>query len=179
MSSFCAASSNENHAEVLHSLTIGSISNTPKEEIREFQPFIDYLVDSLADSNINVGRVMVASSLQEMSELINKGLVDLYIDSPFPIMAIEKRTDSIAFMRRWKKGVREYNSVIFTRKDSGIQSLDDLKGKTISFEESFSTSGYFLPKATLLNEHYSLVEKRSQNSPVAKDKIGYTRMALN
>lgn len=173
MSSLCAASPNENQAATLPSLTVGSISNTPKEEIREFQPFIDHLVASLTHSNIKVGRVMIANSLQEMSELINQGLVDLYIDSPFPVMAIQKKTDSVAFMRRWKKGVREYNSVIFARKDSGIKALDDLTGKTISFEESFSTSGYFLPKATFLNEHYSLIEKRSKNSPVAKNKIGY------
>ncbi|NQZ90425.1 MAG: phosphate/phosphite/phosphonate ABC transporter substrate-binding protein [Colwellia sp.] len=173
MSAFCAASTNENHVEKLPSLTVGSISNTPKEEVRKFQPFIDHLVASLTDSDIKVGRVIIASSLQEMSELINQGLVDIYIDSPFPIMAIQKKTNSTAFIRRWKKGVREYNSVIFARKDSGIKSLNDLTGKMISFEESFSTSGYFLPKATLLNEHYSLIEKRSKNSPVAIDKIGY------
>lgn len=173
ISTFCAASSNENHVDILPSLTVGSISKTPKEEIRNFQPFIDHLVGSLADSNIKVGRVMIAGSLQEMSELINQGLVDIYIDSPFPVMAIQKKTDSTAFLRRWKKGVREYNSVIFARKDSGITSLNDLTGKMISFEESFSTSGYFLPKATLLNANYSLIEKRNKNSPVAKDKIGY------
>ncbi len=173
MSFFCAASSNENRVAAKTVLTIGSISNTPKEEIREFQPFIDHLVASLADSNIKEGRVMIASSLQEMTELIDQGLVDLYIDSPFPVMAIQKKTSTIAFMRRWKKGIREYNSVIFSRKDSGIKSLDDLTGKMISFEEEFSTSGYFLPKATLLNENYSLIEMRRKNSPVAKEKIGY------
>lgn len=173
MSTFCAALSNENIPQAMPSLTIGSISNTPKEEIRKFQPFVDHLVVSLTNSNIKVGKVMIASSLQEMSELINQGLVDLYIDSPFPIMAIQKTTNSIPFLRRWKKGVREYNSVIFSRKDSGIKSLDDLAGKMISFEEDFSTSGYFLPKATILHENYSLTEMRKKNSPVAKNKIGY------
>ena len=173
MSTFGVSAPNENNVEMLPSLTVGSISNTPKEEIRKFQPFINHLVASLTDSNIKVGRVMIASSLQEMSELINQGLVDIYLDSPFPIIAIQKKTDSTAFVRRWKKGVREYNSVIFVRKDSGIKSLNDLTGKIISFEEEFSTSGYFLPKATLLNKNYSLVEKRSKKSPVAQNKIGY------
>lgn len=169
----CIASPNENQTEVNSILTIGSISNTPKEEIRKFQPFIDYLVSSLNESNVKVGRVIIVRSLQEMSSLINQGEVDIFIDSPFPVMAIEKKTNSISFMRRWKKGVREYNSVIFVRKDSGITSLNGLTGKMISFEEAFSTSGYFLPKASLLNKGHTLIEKHKKNDFVASDKIGY------
>jgi len=160
-------------AEAKTTLTIGSISNTPKEEILKFQPFIDYVVSRLKDPNIKAGRVAVAGSLEEMADLINKNKVDLYLDSPFPTIAVRTETGSIPFLRRWKKGVKEYSSVIFVRKDSGINSLADLKGKMIAFEEEFSTSGYFLPKATLLEKKLNLLERLRKHASVPKRKVGY------
>ena len=174
ISGLCSATASKPGIEPTNTLTIGSISNAPKEEIQEFQPFIDYLVSSLNHPTIKTGRVVIASSLQEMSELINKGLVDIYIDSPFPVIAIEKTTQSVPFMRRWKKGVSEYRSVIFTHKDTGINSLEELKGNMLAFEEEFSTSGYFLPKATLIANKLAIVEKKRKNIPVAREEIGYT-----
>lgn len=38
-----------------------------------------------------------------------------------------------------------YHSIGFTRKDTGITSLDDMKGKTFGFGDPNSTSGYLIP----------------------------------
>ena len=48
-------------------------------------------------------------------------------------------------LRRWKSGMADYYSVIFTKRNSGIKSLEDLKGKT-RLRGCGSTSGYLLPK---------------------------------
>jgi phosphonate transport system substrate-binding protein len=117
--------------------------------------------------------VIVANSLDEMSTLIKQDEVDLYIDSPFPILAIQASTGGVPFMRRWKKGISEYSSVIFVRKDSGIHSLDDLQGKIVAFEEEFSTSGYFLPKASLINSGFELIERLRKHDPVPRNKVGF------
>ncbi|UWQ59268.1 phosphonate ABC transporter substrate-binding protein [Leisingera caerulea] len=45
-----------------------------------------------------------------------------------------------------------YYSVGFARKDSGITSLDDLKGKTFGFGDPNSTSGYLIPSIEIPNE---------------------------
>ncbi len=42
-----------------------------------------------------------------------------------------------------------YHSMIITRKDSGIKNLQDLKGKSFSFTDPKSTSGYLFPMAEL------------------------------
>ncbi len=45
-----------------------------------------------------------------------------------------------------------YYSVAVTRADSGINSLDDAKGKSLAFADPNSTSGYLIPNATLKAE---------------------------
>lgn len=164
---------NSKNSRDIKYLTIGSISNTPKQEVAKFQPFIDYLVLNINDSKYSNARVLVANSLKKMRDLIDKGSVDIYLDSPFPIICLIEQTGCVPFLRRWKKEVREYNSVIFVRKDSGINSIHDLKGKMISFEEKFSTSSYFLPKAAMLKENLILIEKPRKTDFVCGKKIGY------
>ena len=45
-----------------------------------------------------------------------------------------------------------YHSVMFARTDSGITSLQDLKGKTFAFNDPNSTSGYLIPAIELPEE---------------------------
>jgi len=43
-----------------------------------------------------------------------------------------------------------YYSVLFTKKGSGIKSIDDLKGKSFAFTDPASTSGYLMPSLTIM-----------------------------
>ena len=70
-------------------------------------------------------------------------------------------------------GKSQDQSVIFTRKDSAIARLEDLKGKVIAFEEPFSSAGYFFPKMLLLEKDLRLALKRQGNDPVKPDEVGY------
>ncbi len=76
-------------------------------------------------------------------------------------------------LRRWKGGVSEYSSVIVVRKDSGITDLDGLRGHNIACEDPESTSGYILPKASLISLGYKLVEMSGPTIAVPNDQIGY------
>lgn len=46
-----------------------------------------------------------------------------------------------------------YYSIGFARKDSGITSMDDAKGKKFAFAEPNSTSGYLVPAAELMAKY--------------------------
>lgn len=46
-------------------------------------------------------------------------------------------------------GSTYYYSVMVTRKDSGITSIDQMKGHSLAFADPNSTSGYLIPSATL------------------------------
>jgi phosphonate transport system substrate-binding protein len=61
-------------------------------------------------------------------------------------------------LRRWQRGKAEYQSLIFAKKDSGINSLQDLRGKVIAFEDPESTSGHFLPRFFLVKRGFKMVE---------------------
>lgn len=49
-----------------------------------------------------------------------------------------------------KKGDSSYYSGIFTRKDSGIKSISDLKGKSMAFGSTSSTSSFNFPVAMII-----------------------------
>jgi len=153
-------------------LYLGSIGDDADEEIKEFQSLANYLKEQLKQDGIDDVKTVVASNKASMANFISNGKVHIYIDSPFPSMIIAEETGSTIFLRRWKKGVAEYHSVIFSRKDSGINSLEEINGNIIAFEDPFSTSSYFLPKTSLLKKGFKLKEV-SLGSRVDADKIGY------
>lgn len=73
-----------------------------------------------------------------------------------------------------RKSVEFYHSMIVVRKDSGIITLKDLKGKSFSFTDPKSTSGYLFPMAELRKTGLSLDDfakvsylKRHANSLLA------------
>ena len=153
------------HLTEAESISIGSISDKPNKEIKKFLPLAGYLKSNLQSEGIDQVNVVIARDIYMMAAKIKEGKVDLYIDSPFPVMVVSRISGSRFLLRRWKKGIDEYHSVVFVRKDSGIDSLDQLKGKMIAFEEPFSSSGYFLPKMFMEREGSVLVSRRSVSYP--------------
>lgn len=154
-------------------IRIGSISSEPAAEMKKFLPFADYLARQLRSEGIDQGKVVVAESIPQMAAFFRERRVDLYIDSPFPSVAVSRLSGSKFLLRRWKKGVAEYHTVVFARKDSGLRGLEDLKGKTIAFEEPFSTSGYYLPKMALMQAGLRLAQKSKPADRVSPQEVGY------
>lgn len=155
------------------SLVIGSVSEDVEDDFKEYQPIADYLARKLQSFGYTKGEVKVASSAVEMAQWMRRGEVDLYIDSVFPIFAVDRFSGSQPLVNRWKKGVEKYHTVIFTRRDSGINTIADLQGKIIIFDHPDSTSGYFLPKSMLIESGFNLREVGGPGEEVGLDEIGY------
>ncbi len=154
-------------------IRMGSISTEPAAEIKTFLPIAAYLAKQLQSDGFDQGKVLVARSMPEMAAFLKEGKVDLYIDSPFPSLAVSRLSGSKFLLRRWKKGIGEYHSVIFATKESAINRLEDLKGKMIALEEPFSSSGYFFPKMALMQEGLKLVSKKEASDPIGPGEVGY------
>lgn len=154
-------------------INIGSVSTEPAAEIKKFLPIANYLGKELQSEGIDQEKVIVAKSISQMATLLREGKVDLYIDSPFPVLAASHLSGSKIVLRRWKKGAAEYRSVIFARKDSGVDRLEDLKGKMLALQDNFSSTAYFLPKLLLLQRGFKLSAKTDPTEAVAPGEVGY------
>ena len=154
-------------------LNLGSISNEPADELRIFTPVVNYLAKQLAPQGITKGSVVIAASMKEMADKLKNGQVDLYMDSPMPSIAVNQLAGSKMALRRWKKGVAEYHSVIFVQKESGIQNLAQLAGKMIGFENAYSSSSYILPRIAMMQTGLNLVKLADFRGKVPEGKTGY------
>lgn len=160
-------------AEERLTLVLGDISDDPSEVIEGAQPLADYLAAHLSDFGFTDGEVLVVQNADQMAEKLRSGEVDLYFDSVYPATLISDATGAQVILRRWRYGVAEYFTVIFTHANTEISSLKDLLGQMIVFDNPFSTSGFLLPAVAITEEGYTLVGKTSYTQPVAPDEIGF------
>ena len=154
-------------------ITISKVTSHFRKQHQQLKPLIKYVAKQLKHMGIKKGKVLLARNNQELIKFVKEGKVDIVTETPFSSMLFIKKAGMKILLRSWKKGVSSYHSVIFVRKDSKIDSLEDLKGKVIAFEDPGSTTGYFLPKAETLKKGFPLVELNNYREKPPSDKIGY------
>ena len=156
-------------------ITLGLVSAGQQHEITEyFDPFVNYVAHKIFAAPTAQGKVLVVSSLPELARLLDQKTIDFFMESPYPTYIINQVHDAgRLLMRRWKNGVAEYRSFIVTAKDSGIERVEALRGKTIAFEDPESTSGYFLPKFFLQRNGFKL-SPANNSSGTPSATIAYT-----
>lgn len=133
------------HAQqVLRVTTIPEEAAT--EQIRKFTPIAKYLERELA---MKVEFTPVNDYPAAVEALVNKKVelawlggfthVQAQIRSGGKIVAIAQREEDTKF-----------RSVFIAKTDSGIKTLEDLRGKQLSFGSQSSTSGHLMPRSFLM-----------------------------
>lgn len=164
------ASATAGHAETL---TLGSVNDNIRKHIERFTPLAQYLERELADAGITAVEISVLPDSEAMAEALRQGDVDLYFDSPLVATRVAQMADAVPFLRRWKNGEATYHSVIVVPADSDMQTIDDLRGSVIGFQEPDSTSGYLLPLAMLLDADLLLQHLHQDHEQPAEHAVGY------
>ena len=162
------------------SLTLGLVSGTSQKEIEaHFQNFIRYVAGKLGSNQETEGQVVIVPTPLQMAKFLEEKKIDFYMESPYPTYLINKQGAAILLLRRWKSGMAEYRGLIFGKKDSEVNRLEQLRGKMIAFEDPGSTSGYFLPKVLLLKKGFRLSEKPRLDAKIGPQEIGYVFASTN
>ncbi|MDJ0781732.1 MAG: phosphate/phosphite/phosphonate ABC transporter substrate-binding protein [Desulfosarcinaceae bacterium] len=135
-------------------LNLGIIGSSPSKTIKQFKPLLHYL----SAKGLPTGKVVVTKTVSEMIVKIKNEEVDFIFESPYGVVQMMDATGAVPVLIREKKGLKQYNSVVFVPKDSPIRTLSDLNGKVIAFEEPDSTSSFLLPKSILVGAGLTLSE---------------------
>jgi len=162
-------------------LVLGRVSDDPKAHYDQLKPLLDYVIPRMASVGIRSGRILMARDPQQMASYLRRGRVDWINETAGNAAILEQRGVAHAFLITEREGAVRYHTVFFVRRDSPIQTLKDLAGHSIAFQNPYSTSAYFLPAAQLLSDGMALELLLSPMDKPAADRVGYVfaRTELN
>jgi len=162
-------------------LVLGRISDDPKAHYEQLKPLLDYVVPRMADVGIREGRILMARDAQQMTSYLRRGRVDWVTETSGTGMVLQQRAGAEPLLITERDGVSRYRTVFLARRDSGIRSLADLRGRSIAFQNTSSTSAYFVPAAVLLDIGLPLTILLSPKDRPGLGDVGYVfaRSELN
>jgi len=103
-------------------------------------------------------RVTVASDYAAVIEALRNQTADLAFVHPAGyVLANREAKARIVAKNQWH-GKTTFTSRFYVRKESGIKTLEDLRGKTMAFVDPASSSGYIYPMVLLIQK--GLVKNR-------------------
>lgn len=103
-------------------------------------------------------RVTVASDYAAVIEALRNRTADLAFVHPVGYVLASREAKAVIVVRNLWHGKSSFTARIYVRRDSGLKSLDDLRGKTMAFIDPASSSGYTYPMVLLIER--GLVKNR-------------------
>ena len=130
-------------------ITVGFI---PAEDSRAMVRQSQAILDIVAKHTGMKVDTFVGSDYNATIEALRAGHVDVALLGPFSYVLATTVADVEAFGVTVTSRTMQpsYKSIIIAGKDSNINSLADLKGKTFAFVDPGSTSGYMVPAAAFV-----------------------------
>lgn len=116
------------------------------EQIRKFTPLANYLSQALG---MRVEFNPVNDYPAAVEALVNKR-VDLVWFGGFTHVQANRRSGGRIVPLAQREEDTRFQSVFIARTNSGITSLNDLRGRQVSFGSPSSTSGHLMPRSFLL-----------------------------
>jgi len=118
---------------------------SPAEMFLKFSPLADYLSKKLGKKV----ELKVAIDFEEAVNDIGKNITQLCYMTPSTYIEAHNKYDVDVIVKALRDGKPYQHSVIISRLDKNINSIEDLKGKTFAFGDPHSTSSHIVPRAML------------------------------
>ena len=154
-------------------IVLGKVTTSPNKHYKRLKPMVDYAANQLKALGITRGEVMFARDNEEMIRYLKHGRVDWVTESFFSAMMFCEKANTQILAQTRKGGVADYHTIIFVRKDSGIKTLEDLKGRKIAFEDPGSTTSYIVPMIELQKSGLETVELKGPKDRLNAQRVGF------
>lgn len=118
---------------------------SPAQMYKKFYPLAEYL-------SKETGREVVfklTSSFTDAVKDLGTGLADICYMTPSTYIEAHDKYGATLLAKAVRKGLPYSHTIIVTRADSPVDSLEGLKGKSFAFGDRMSTSSYLVPRYML------------------------------
>jgi len=144
----CQGEDTNAYASEIKVLRIGAI---PAEDAQKSRAAHKQLTDYLEKKIGIKTELFVATDYTGVVEAMRAKKLEIAFFGPLSYVLAADKANAVAFAKEYrKKGGCLYKGLIITHPDSGISTLEDLKGRTFAFVDPASTGGNLIPRMNLL-----------------------------
>ncbi len=126
----------------------------PAKMHQRFLPLTEYLSQAMGQ---RVELVVGLDFTQTIKDLENKA-TDLAFLTPTTYIEAHDKSGVVLLVKALRKGAPYTHSAIIARSGSGIERLEDVRGKRFAFGDRMSTSSYLIPRSMLAEAGVRLEE---------------------
>ena len=124
-------------------LRVGFVPAEDAQQVMQnAQPIVDILQKELGMEI----QPFVAADYTGVVEALRVNKLDVAFLTPASYVLAKNEANVKVVLKSERKGIASYYAVIITRAGSGIQRLEDLRGKTFAFGDALSTTGNIFPR---------------------------------
>jgi phosphonate transport system substrate-binding protein len=124
-------------------LRVGFVPAEDAQQVMQnAQPIVDILQKQLGMEI----QPFVAADYTGVVEALRVNKLDVAFLTPASYVLARNEANVKVVLKSERKGIASYYAAIITRADSGIQRLEDLRGKTFAFGDALSTTGNIFPR---------------------------------
>ncbi len=124
----------------------------PQENPEGLMPNANKLAEFIAKETGYEIEVFVPTSYAAVVEAMRGNKAQVAYLSAWPYLKAHHSADADLLLVEERGGQTHYMSQWYAQKDSKIEKLEDLRGKTIAFTSPTSTSGFLFPYAKLIQD---------------------------
>jgi phosphonate transport system substrate-binding protein len=117
----------------------------PQENPEKLLGDIDVITDYLSEAIGVPVEGFVTLDHAAAVEALRSGNADISFTGALPYVFAHEAIGAEVLLAEVYRGKPTYTARLFVRKDSGIETLEDLRGKTAAFADPISESGYLYP----------------------------------